>query len=235
MTATAPWPYGRAMSMRSKLKGSLRIFLRASPAPGSEGAPSGPPPLRVVGLTVYTGDSLAFGYLPLTAGRVTDLLNEHASFEFVDTYLESLEDRHGLSLRAVAIAREEILAVAVAGPRGDPTRRTRTRPIPVELRIGPYDVRGNIHVVPGTDPLISFRRRRPMVPLTEATIEWETPDGPRFARWGTVVVNRLLTDWIAPATRDVRPPDLQLAPEYDRTGLAKDFTTPLLMESHRAR
>jgi hypothetical protein len=223
------------MSMRSKLRGSVRVFLRASPGAEPEDAPSGPPPLPVVGLTVYTGDSLAFGYLPLTAGRVTDLMNEHESFEFVDTYLESLEDRHGLSLHTIAIARDEILAVAVAGPRGDPARRTRTRPIPVELRIGPYDVRGNIHVVPGTDPLISFRSRRPMVPLTEATIEWETPDGRRIARWGTVVVNRLLTDWIAPARRDVRPPDLNLVPEVDGSGLAKYFTTPLVMEPHPAR
>jgi len=212
----------------------VRVFLRASPAAEPEDAPSGPPPPPVVGLTVYTGDSLAFGYLPLTAGRVTDLMNEHESFEFVDTYLESLEDRHGLSLHTIAIARDEILAVAVAGPRGDPARRTRTRPIPVELRIGPYDVRGNIHVVPGTDPLISFRSRRAMVPVTEATIEWETPDGRRSARWGTVVVNRLPTDWIAPARRDVRPPDLYLVPEVDGSGLAKDFTTPLVMESHPA-
>ena len=70
-----------------------------------------------------------------------------------------------------------------------------------------------------------------MVPVTEATIEWETPDGRRIARWGTVVVNRLLTDWIAPATRDVRPPDLYLVPEVDGSGLAKDFTTPLVRES----
>jgi hypothetical protein len=223
------------MSMRSKLRGSVRVFLRASPAAEPEDASSGPPPLPVVGLTVYTGDSLAFGYLPLTAGRVTDLMNEHESFEFVDTYLESLEDRHGLSLHTIAIARDEILAVAVAGPRGDPARRTRTRPIPVELRIGPYDVRGNIHVVPGTDPLVSFRSRRAMVPLTEATIEWETPDGRRIARWGTVVVNRLLTDWIAPARRDVRPPDLNLVPEVDGSGLAKYFTTRLVMEPHPAR
>ncbi len=217
------------MSMRSKLRGSLRLFLRDAPPAEPPEVPSDPPPPPVVGLTIYTGDSLAFGYLPLTAGRVTDLMNEHDGFEFVDTYLESLEDRHGLTLRTVFIARDEIFAVAAAGPRGDPKRRTRTRPIPIELRLGPYDVRGNIHVIPGTDPLGSFRRRT-MVPLTEATIEWETPDGRRSARWDTVVVNRLLTDWIAPATQDVRPPDLHLVPEFDQRGLAKDFTSQLRVE-----
>jgi hypothetical protein len=213
------------MSMRTKLRGPLRIFLRAAPV--TEDLMPDPPPIPLVGLTLYTGDSLAFGYLPLSAGRVTDLMNDHEDFEFVDTYVESLEDRYGYTLRTIAIARDEINVVAVAGPRGDPNRRTRTRPIPVELQIGPYCVRGNIHVVPGTDPIMSFRSRRAMVPLTEATIEWETPGGPKVARWATVLVNRLQTEWISPAARDVRPPELQLVPEFDGSGMAKDFTARL--------
>jgi hypothetical protein len=209
------------MSMRSTLRAPLRVFLRQSPVTLEEAAPD-QPPVPVVGLTVYTGDSLAFGYLPLSTGRVTDLLNEHDEFEFVDTHLESLEDGHGLRLPAVVVARDEIFVVAVAGPRGDPRRRTRTRPIPIELRVGPYDVFGNIHVVPGTDPLSSFRRRT-MVPITEATVEWDSPDGRRVAQWSTVVVNRLLTDWIAPARRDVRPPDRQLVAEVDDVARAMDL------------
>jgi hypothetical protein len=127
----------------------------------------------------------------------------------------------------VYIARDEIFAVAVAGPRGDPTRRRRTRPIPVELRVGRYDVSGNIHIVPGTDPIIGFRRRRVMVPLTEATIEFDAPEGRRISRYGTVLVNRDLTGWIGTATRsDVRPPDL--VPELEGRGLAKDFTPQML-------
>ena len=209
------------MSMRTKLRAPLRDFLRD--------APPDPPSVHVVRLTLYTGDSLAFGYLPLSAGRVTDLMNEHEALEFVDTYLQNIAGGHGLALRAAVIAREEICAVGVAGPRGDPKRRIRTLPIPVELRVGPYDVRGNIHVVPGTDPLASFRSRRTMVPLTEATIEWDALDGRKIARWDTVVANRLLTDWIAPSSRDVRPPEVLLVPGTDGTGLAKDFTSQLVM------
>ncbi len=222
------------MSMRAKLKGSLQIVFRAAPVAEPAVAPSQPPPTHDVGLTVYTGDSLAVGYVPLTAGRVTDLLNEHEDFEFVDTYLESLADGHGLSLQTVDIARDEIFAVGVAGPRGDPARRRRTRPIGIEVRIGPYDVRGSIHVVPGTDPILSFRGRRAMVPLTEATIEWETPEGRKIARWGTLVVNRLQADWIAPATRDVRPPDLYLVPAVDGGSIAKDFTH-IVIDPHHVR
>jgi hypothetical protein len=66
-----------------------------------------------------------------------------------------------------------------------------------------------------------------MVPLTEATIEFDSADGRRVSRFGTIFVNRDLTDWIGAATRsDVRPPDL--VPELEGRGLAKDFTSQLL-------
>jgi hypothetical protein len=185
------------------------------------------PPVPAVELTVYAGDSVAFGRLALNGDRVTDLMNERTEFEFVDTCLESLDDGHELLVRSVYVARDEIFAVAVAGPRGDPARRRRTRPIPLALRVGRYDVRGNIHIVPGTDPIIGFRRRRVMVPLTEATIEFDAPEGRRVSRFGTILVNRDLTDWIGTATRsDVRPPDL--VPELEGRGLAKDFTPQML-------
>lgn len=184
------------------------------------------PPVPTVELTVYAGDSVASGQLALTADRVTDLMNDRTEFEFVDTFLESLDDRHGLVVKSILVARDEIFAVAVTGPRGDPTRRTRTRPIPIELRVGRYDVSGNIHVIPGTDPIIGFRRRRVMVPLTEATIKFDSPDGRKVSRFRTLLVNRDLTDWIAPASRaDVRPP--AMVPELEGRGLEMGFTSRL--------
>ena len=74
---------------------------------------------------------------------------------------------------------------------------------------------------------MGFRRRRVMVPLTEATIEFDSPDGRKLSRFGTLLVNRDLADWIGPASRsDVRPPDL--VPELEGRGLAKDFTPQML-------
>jgi hypothetical protein len=215
------------MSMRARFPGPLRMAFQAPRTADAEPSTMEAPPVPVVELTVYAGDSVAFGRLALNGDRVTDLMNERTEFEFVDTCLESLDDGHELLVRSVYVARDEIFAVAVAGPRGDPARRRRTRPIPLELRVGRYDVRGNIHIVPGTDPIIGFRRRRVMVPLTEATIEFDAPEGRRVSRFGTILVNRDLTDWIGTATRsDVRPPDL--VPELEGRGLAKDFTPQML-------
>jgi hypothetical protein len=110
-----------------------------------------PPPL--VEVTLYSDDSVAFGRMALTASRVTDLLNDETEFELVDAFLQALDDSHALQVRTVVVARGEIFAVGVTGPRADPTRRTRTRQIPVELRVGRYDVNRNIHVVPGASAL----------------------------------------------------------------------------------
>jgi hypothetical protein len=216
------------MSMRALIPRPLRMFFPAA-NPGLDPAakPAPAEAIPTVELTVYADDSIVFGRLPLAADRVTDLMNDGTEFEFTDTYLQSLDDSHGLLVRTVVVARTEIFAVAVAGPRGDPRRRTRTRPIPVEIRVGRYDVSGNIHVVPGTDPIVGFRRRKVMVPLTEATIAFDGPGGRTISRFGTVLVNRELTAWIAPASRsDVRPPEL--IPELAGSGLAKDFTVQLV-------
>jgi hypothetical protein len=213
--------------MRSKLGGPFQIVFRTSPpSPAVAEAPPAPALIPLVELTVFSGDSLACGQLALSAHRVTDLMNDHEAFEFVDTSLQSLDDGHQLLVPALTIARDEIFAVAVSGPRGDPVRRTRTRPMPVELRLGRYDVSGNIHVVPGTDPISSFRRRKVMVPLTEATIGYDSSAGRIRSNFHTILVNGLLADWIAAATRsDVRPPEL--VPKLAGRGLARDFTPQL--------
>ncbi len=213
--------------MRARFAGPLRMAFQAVPHGATAERPQvEAPPVPMVELTVYAGDSVACGLLALTADRVTDLMNDRTEFEFVDTLLESLDDGHELAVRSILVARDEIFAVAVAGPRGDPKRRTRTRPIPIELQVGRYDVSGNIHVIPGTDPITGFRRRRVMVPLTEATIEFDSPDGRKLFRFETLLVNRDLTEWIAPATRaNVRPPSM--VPELDRRGLEMGFAPRL--------
>jgi hypothetical protein len=233
MYHSGPPIYRQGMSVRSKLSAPLQIVFRPwTPAASvDQAAPSDEQalksrPVPYVELTVYSGDSLACGQLALAADRVTDLMNDHEAFEFLDTSLVSLEDGHQLVVQDIVIARDEIFAVAVTGPRGDPVRRTRTRPIPVELHLGRYDVNGNIHVVPGSDPIASFRRRKVMVPLTEATIEYDSPTGRLQSRYQTILVNRLLADWIATASRaDVRPPEL--VQERQGRGLARDFTPEL--------
>jgi len=207
------------MSARSNVPGPLW-----TPAASADGSPRDVSPDPLVELTIYSGDSRASGHLALSADRVTDLLNDAEEFTLVDLSAQSLEDGHELAVPEVVVLRAELYAVAVTGPPGNPRRRIRTRPCPVEIRLRQYDVSGHLHALPGTDPVAGFfHRREVMVPLTEATIGYDSPAGRVLSRYDTLLVNRLLVERIAPARRsDVRPPGL--TPERPEQGLAEDAT-----------
>ena len=183
-------------------------------------AASKPPTVEFI---AYSSDCRASGWISLDGHRLTDMLNAYDEFELVDVFLESLEDGHAIEAHDIVVGRDELYAVQVAGPRGEPGRRVRTRPIPFALRVGPYAVFGYLHVMPSADPIASFRHRRAMVPLTDAWIEYDSPSGRQRVRAATLVVNRDLTDWVAlAANEDITPPDFEQT--YGTGGLLKDFT-----------
>lgn len=188
----------------------------------SEPAPRPVPPTRVE-LVVYADDCVGSGWIALDDDRLTDLLNGHDEFELVDVRVESLEDGHAVEVHHLVIARDELYAVRIGGPRGNPERRTQTRAFPVSLKVGRYTVWGYLHALPGDDPIAGFRRRPAMVPLTDAWIEYDAADGRRRMRVGTLVVNRELTEWIVPAVdEDIKRPDIEMSSHLGR--LAQDVT-----------
>jgi len=91
------------------------------------------------------------------------------------------------------------------------------------MKIGPYTIHGYLHAKPGADPLAAMARRRPMVPLTDARIEWEGVEGIEVERVGALIVNQHAITWIAPSMDEVvRLPYLAFGEE---SGLpVKDFT-----------
>ena len=175
-----------------------------------------------VALVVYARDCVLSGHLPLPAERLSDHLNDQDTFELLDVVAEDLTGAMPIQTHAVEVARDEILLVHGGGPRGNAGRRVRTRQHGIVVRTGPYEVRGYIHTKPGGDPLTSLRRGKPMLALTDATIEFVGGSGPQIRRVGVVIVNRDAVDSIVDgAGEDVTLPDMPV----DHTGLLlKDFT-----------
>jgi hypothetical protein len=188
------------------------------------------PELQDVEFLAYGEDCVLAGTIRMAAGRLTDLLNEHEDYEPVDVVVESLVDERRVAIAEIRVRRDELFLVHGAGPRGDEDRRHRTRSHPVAIQAGPYHVRGYLHGLPSLDPVVTFGRREPMVPLTDAWIEF-IEGGERERRTvGTVVVNRDRIDWIVPAVVDeVELPDLPLNVEQGR--LLKDYTGILFEDS----
>ena len=68
------------------------------------------------------------------------------------------------------------------------------------LKMGPYHVRGYFHALPGADPVVAIRRRKAMVPLTDAIVEYTINGDRRETRVDTLIVNREQIDWVEVAT-----------------------------------
>lgn len=206
----------------------LRVVFRRAPIVEPVVA-HGPDPSRTtreIEFVAYGEDCVLSGVVQMAADRLTDMLNEHDEYLLVNVRVEGLAGDRAVEVTEVLTRRDELFLVHAAGPRGNQDRRHRTRSHPVAIQLGPYHVRGYLHVLPGVDPILAIRRRKPMVPLTDAWIEFPPATGRQRMRLGTVMVNRHQVDWIVPAIDDeVEMPDLPLSAE---TGpLLKDFTGAL--------
>ena len=72
------------------------------------------------------------------------------------------------------IKRRELVAVHASGPTGDETLRQPTRRYPIALQSGDYLIGGHLHVLSEEEPMASLQERPPMIPLTQAWIEYSS-------------------------------------------------------------
>ncbi|MEX1170362.1 MAG: hypothetical protein WEE50_09500 [Chloroflexota bacterium] len=185
-------------------------------------------PLEVeVEFAAYAEDCRIFGFWRHDAERLTDGLNAHDEYLLQHVLLAALDDGHTSEARELLVRRDEVLAIRGAGPRGNVARRARTRPSPVTLKTGPYTIHGYIHGPPGADAVRQINRRRPMVPLTDAWIEYPAVGNLHRARVGPIIVNHEVLDWIRPSRdEEVQMPGLPVERAIDPH--AKDLTGYIL-------
>lgn len=174
------------------------IFDRGADGPDLTGAehPGAAVLQPLVDFVAYAEDCTLSGRIRLRSDRLTDMLNDHEELHLVDVLVQSLADREAVEVREVVVARDELLLVHATGPRGDQARRTRTRQTHVEIDAAPYHVRGCLHTAPFLDALAGLHRRGPMVPLTDAIIDYAIGDEWQRLRVGTLIVNRGAIDHI---------------------------------------
>ncbi len=187
----------------------------------------------MVDFVAFAADCILSGRLRLEAERLTDMLNDHEELLLVDVMAQSLERPDAVEVKEVLVPRHELFLVNATGPRGDRTRRTRTRQTFVEIKIGAYEVRGYLHAFPGLDAVAGIHRRNPMVPLTDAIIEYAIGGMGQSQRLGAVIVNRDAIDRISPAVADEESmPDIPVA--GTNGPLVKDFTGDIVADPHAA-
>jgi hypothetical protein len=170
----------------------------------SEAAASATPDggAQLVGFVAYGEDCILSGEAVLDADRLTDMLNDHDEYALAGVTVERFDDGAPIEVDDVVIPRDEIYLVHANGPRGDAARRHRTMPQHVAIKMGPYEVRGFFHALPGADPIEALRRRKAMVPLTEARIGYVLRGERRETKVETLIVNRELIEWVEQVVPD---------------------------------
>lgn len=180
--------------------------------------------LPLVEFVAYAEDCVLSGVVRLQSERLSDMLNDHDEVQLIDVLVEPLDGSDAAEIKEVLVRRDELVLVHASGPRGDAARRHRTRQHPVSLDLGRYAVHGYLHALPGADPLNAIRRRKAMIPMTDALIEFESHGEARSQRAGVVVVNR---DHVTSVTKsidhNIEMPHVPVA-ESKKGRLTKDFT-----------
>jgi hypothetical protein len=146
----------------------------------------------VIEFKAYALDCRLSGRLEPGDGRLSDLLNASAELEISQVRIESLVDDRVVDHALLNVPLNELYAVVATGSRGDPTRRIRTRTIEVVAELGPYEVIGEIHGTPASNPLVMVGRRPPWVPLTKAQISYRRGTELVTDERLTLIINRTL-------------------------------------------
>jgi hypothetical protein len=203
----------------------LRLSFRSAAKPAEPDPPEGPPEIDFV---AYAEDCVLSGRVRLAADRLSDLVNQHEQIELVDVLVSDLVGGDAIEVHEMIVNRDEILVLDATGPRGREDRRHRTRQVPIVARLGPYEVSGYLHVVPGHDPLASLRRGRALVALSDAVIAYEVGGEPRRRDHGTALVNWVLADSIIEVVDkpDDAPPEVLEAFVVIDGSVARDPAAP---------
>jgi hypothetical protein len=167
----------------------------ATPDPGVAQDPAAGLPGEL-DFVAYAEDCKLSGRTVLDGGRLSDMLNDNDEYALVGVTVERFEDGLPIEVEEIVVARDELYLVHASGPRGDVARRHHTTPLYVAIKTGPYEVRGFFHALPGTDPVAAIRRRKAMVPLTNARVAYVHGGQLEEVHFETLIVNREQADWV---------------------------------------
>ena len=157
----------------------------------------------LVQFVAYAEQRRIFGWVRLQADRLTDLLNAHDELVLADVELEGLADGITRAENEVVVRCRDLIAVHASGPRGTEARRRRTRTQPIAVQSGSFLIGGLLHAPVGVNPMVDFYQRPPLVPLTDAWIEFWSGGRRRLDLWtGTLIVNRDQAEVVRPVTEN---------------------------------
>lgn len=154
-------------------------------------------------LTIFADDAIAAATLHLAAPRLADLLHSDERIRTTSVAVRALADGHQLHLDQLDLERREILLAVPDDVRGDVSRRIATQAQTAHVRIGPFDVLGDIHAPARMDPF-ALAKRRAWVAMTNVTVRWQSMGRERLLTYPVVLVNASRIADLRPAGNQFR-------------------------------
>ena len=182
--------------MPDRIPRRLRFSFGAPDTASGSDASSDPESPVTVDFRAYSADCILSGRSILDGDRLTDMLNDQDEYTLIGVTVERFDGGEDMTIEEIVVARDEIWLVDTGEPRGVDERRHRTAQQYVALKMGPFKVRGFFHGLPGTDPVTSIGRRKPMIPLTNVRIEYVMGGDEREALADVAIVNREKVEWL---------------------------------------
>jgi hypothetical protein len=142
------------------------------------------------------------GYVECENERLTDLLNRSDSIVIRDSFVENFADETIVNLGDGEVDRSILYAVEAANSRGEGARRIHTVRHRMQVQLGPYMALGLLHALPGQTGPSQAASRGPMIPLSDATLGYESRGLMAMRDVGTLIVNRDLVDWVRASDDD---------------------------------
>ncbi len=160
----------------TSVRSSLKRPLRQPPIDGRAGLDTTPGSE----VCAYAEGCLVSGNLDAGGGdRPSDFIAASSTLALRNARAVALEDGRTYDLGDLTFHRDEVIAIQVAGRQGDPRRRRRTVRQRVVIRARSYRISGDLHAVPGADPIAMARQRGTTLAVTDAQI--------RYLRQGVLV------------------------------------------------
>ena len=161
--------------------------------------------LAPVDLIAYASDGRLAGRFD--RGRLSNRLDRPRTLVLSNVLLRGLAGEQAGHLPLMTVRTEDLLVIEVAA-RQRRNRRPSMFRTTLSMQVGPYRVRGDVGVLPGSDPFAAFTGSRHMVAVTDAWIEYPVGASVRRHLAHNLLVNRSRTDWVALASdieREGRP------------------------------
>jgi hypothetical protein len=127
---------------------------------------------QTVEIIVYADDVLVQGLVTVPTTRLTDLMTMTTAITIREGTAMVLEDGRIFNLPELDVPRAELIALSMAGPRGDPDARVEADVRRLVILAGPYQITGHAHVPPQLD-VVAHVRGMSVLPLTEVSITYQ--------------------------------------------------------------